>query len=581
MPSTFELPSAKNLSVDRAVEVFVPTELFWELLHSDSNDVLFGTRGSGKTMLLRMMSVQHLLQFSKTNAQARTALFADHRFAVFVPLGVDWCVAYQGHNTPSDDRLFVSGMNLVACDVLVGAVDALFRGFVLGLRDYDGEERGICRLLAELWFRKPVPSAQSFLALRRHLVNHQAVLADMWRKLEPPTDRVEARMGYSFRSNALFAPVVNAVKLINRHLNLPDRTRWLLCLDELEDLKPDQMRAVATALRAHHEELVFKITTLPYTLDSVDTDFSESSSAVEFRDYNVRRLQNDPHQPAYKKLVAEMLRKRMGKAVVDGLPKLVFGESTLAERAEATDAKFRETRQTISRSDALQRSDSARKKIPVAAIRSLRRAAEGNSRSIAYSGWSTVVALSDGNPGMFVRLMNELNVGPHTETVSPELQHRVATELANTWHEWSQALYTDGGVLHSLIAQVGEQLRDRLHGRKDKDEDVQEEVNRVVFDLSTLNQPNAEAFRAGARHGLLVGEAAGSSIRYPLAQGVWRLSYALAPKFWLLTRRGRITSFGERQLSLEFDRKSVADVQLGVDLAIEASFPTVDVVEEV
>ena len=60
----------------------------------------------------------------------------------------------------------------------------------------------------------------------------------------------------------------------------------------------------------------------------------------------------------------------------------------------------------------------------------------------------------------------------------------------------------------------------------------------------------------------MIAEATGSSLRYPIGQGVWRLSYALAPKFWLLTRRGRIGKLEETQLGFGFDEQADPDVSV-------------------
>lgn len=560
---TFQLPSAKNLTVQKAVEIFVPTDMFWEILHSDSHDVLYGTRGSGKTMLLRMMSVQHLVAFARHDKRADEAVESARRFGIFVPLGLDWCVAYPDLGVAAQERLFVDGLNLVVADALVEALDFLAMSAVLGLRDYIGAERDISASLADLWFRDSRLKVKSFLSLRTALQRHQAILTDLWRHARPPTDKEERNAGFLFRSSSLFAPIAQAVRSINDRLQLGVDQKWLICLDELEDLKPFQAAEIATALRGASQGLVFKITTQPYSLDGTTTHFGADASAVDFRDYNVRRLQYDPHRPEYESLALEMLRKRVAPAQGDGddLVKRLFGRSTFADRAESSDPHFRETRASIMRVEA-HRQDSARKKVPVAAVRALKRHAEGNRRSIAYSGWKTLIAISEGNPGMFVRLLNELKIGVDSAPVDAARQHQVTTELAETWHEWTQALYADGAVLHRLIQQVGQQLSARLHSRRERDDEVQEEINRFHVDLRALPPRHAEAFRVGARHGLLIAEATGSSLRYPIGQGVWRLSYALAPKFWLLTRRGRIGKLEETQLGFGFDEQADPDVSV-------------------
>jgi hypothetical protein len=457
LPQTnFQLPSAKNLSLQKVVQSFVPTALYWEMLASDSHDVVFGTRGSGKTMLLRMMSAQHLLPFSSVNPRAKEMLFDKRRFGVFLPLGIDWCVAFLDPNgNAMPERYFIDGVNLVAADMFLDTLETIILNNVLPNVDASLSERTIAEDLSTLWFRRAV-GPFSFLSLRRALLNHQAILRDLWRTGTMPSGQQEEDAGYFFRSTALFDPVNGGVKITNRSLGLHSDHRWVLCLDELEDLKPNQIRAIVTVLRGSVSHLVLKITTQPYTLDVAETTFAKEATAVDFRDYQSKRLQYDPADPEYQQLVAEILRKYIGN---DADPRSVFGNTTFVERASEVSRQFLEVTQANSK-DA-----EARKGLPAGAIRVLKRDAHGHRRSRAYSGWTTLVRISDGNPGVFVRLLNVLKISHETKTVDPADQHDAVEDLATAWHEWSQALYRDGAVLFKLIENLGTNLAERLHAK--------------------------------------------------------------------------------------------------------------------
>ena len=553
----FELPSAKNLSVTRAVDYFVPTQLYWKTLYSDTHDVIYGTRGSGKTMLLRMMSVQHLARFAGQNDDARKALYEDRRFGLFLPLGIDWCVAYQRGG--DEQRLFVDGMNLVAAYTFVETLDEIFQSAVVKLENPDATEVAVSDMLAKLWFRRAEKRVVSFLTLKDLIEAQQSILADIWLGVtEPPSRQVQLDANYRFKAGSLFKPLVDAISKTNRLLGLGEEQTWLLCLDELEDLTPLQLRVINTALRSRLANLVLKITTQPYTLEDTTTTYAAQATSVDFREYEVRRLEYGAGDSEYLKLATEMLRKRIQE--IDGTAHVgekVFGTAEFADIAAAKTPQDQSQRFVELRDRLLTagQRDSSRKKIPVAAIRWLRRNLKGNRKRDVYSGWKTIVLASDGNPGMLVRLFNQMRVGPHTEEkVDASFQHEVLTELAEAWHEWSQALYPDGSTLYALIDQLGTYLSNRLHSGETRDEDVQEEVNRFLVDFERMDDRSAEAFRVGARHALLVAEANQSSLRYPTRKGVWRLSYALAPKYWLLLRRGKAVALRERQLGLGLDR---------------------------
>jgi len=543
--SAFQLPSAKNLTIKKTVEAFVPTELYWEILSSDSNDVVFGTRGSGKTMLLRMMSVPHLVEFARTNLKARTFLFEERRFGVFLPLGIDWCVSLAGPGQ-QDVSIFTQGVNIAAAGAFVETLAVLVHS-VLQQPELEHE---LVRGLVAQWFRARTP-AVSFADIRLLILREQAVVRDRTRNPESGAEGNE-HLG-DFMGGSLFAPIADGTRVANGVLGLPNDHRWLLCVDELEGLHPHQMRLLATFLRGTNSTLALKITTLPYTFESVETDFAASASAVDFRDYEIKRLQYDPQDTDFQQLVLGILRKRTS---TNAAPVEVFGDSEFSDRAESVAPQFGEVRRKIL---ARENHDSARKSVPVAAIRTLRRAVTGNHNSSAYSGWTTLARLSDGNPGMFVRLLNALRPDDKSWPVSGIEQHRVVKELAASWLDWSQALYEDGAHLRDILVRIGEDYSRKLHDRSVDDLNVQEEANRFRIDLRHLSERDAKAFRVAARHGLLVAEAQATSFRYPANSGVWRLSYALAPHFWLLPRRGRVARVGQdraAQLALDFGQQA-------------------------
>lgn len=525
----FDLPSSKNLSIRKTVEGFIPTGLYWRLLESDSHDVILGTRGSGKTMLLRMMSIQHLIPFASRDERADHALRKLMRYGIYLPMGIDWCVAYQ-HEHPNATRFFTDGVNLVAAEAFVEALECVLE---MTPDSTDGLERHLSESLSAQWFTDSPKKIFSLASLRLSLLQQQAVLRDMWLS---GFHELARSSKYCFRAATIFAPIREAASISNLVLGLPRDHRWLLCLDELENLSRTQLKAILTLIRGSADNLVLKLTTQPYTLPSDTTGFADGAAAVDFRDFEINRLQYDPEDLEYIDLVSGILNNRVrGAGPRDTrIGVRIFGSTTFASRASEVDPGFSHLKEEILSKG---NPDSERKKVPLAALRSLRRSATGHRNSAAYSGWRTMVRITDGNPGIFVRLLNELGVSEGVETISPEDQHKVVVRLAESWVEWAYALYPDGERLHRLLVDLGTTLSRRLHAGRDPS-DVPVEVNRVRLDLSELDPADAEAFRVGARHALLVAESKGSSTRYPSAEGVWRLSYSIAPKFWLLPRRG-------------------------------------------
>ncbi len=556
--SEFGLPSAKNLSLYKTVEYFVPTDLYWKMLFSDGNDLIFGTRGSGKTMLLRMMSFSHLYKFSQSNTKAHEALYSNKRFGVYLSLGVDWYVTYQ-KNIDNQAIIFREGINLTLLEAFLKTLNSIIYSDVISLSNKEETERELVQIMAERWFRYIKVKPQSILALRTIFLNHQTILPDLWRFGTPPNETDEEKAGYSFKSNTLFQPLDSILPEINEILSLDHDHKWIICLDELENLHKHQSVMLSTTLRSTKGNLAFKITTLPYTFSGGETLFSEDATAVELREFSFRRLQYDPSDGEYKELANRIIRKKISsfpETEYSLIGEKIFGDTSFLTRAKLTDSSFEKQINQVKNEAITKRrlnDNSVRKLIPIWSIRFLKRMSAGNINPIAYSGWTTIIRLSDGNPAILIRILNDLNVKKDTGPIDPSFQHKVLSELATKWLEWSRGLYKNGNDLYNLIDNIGNQFQNRLHSTSEEDPAINEEISRFRVDLSVLNPRMCEAFKVGARHSLLVAEAEKSSVRYPDGMGVWRLSYALTPKYWLLPRRGKIANFAS-QLEMGFGR---------------------------
>ena len=549
-----DLPSAKTVSVEQLVQLFVPTRRYWRLLLSPSHYMLLGTRGSGKTILLRMLSVDHLRRLAQRDSRAAAALSERQMFGVYLALSVDWCVGLTGESAESSDRVFTDGVNMVAAQAFLSELEEAIEVCAeVGLiSSQHAAEKEIVGQLCETWFQEMDRRVWSLAALRRVLRRQENLYKDAILTRRGNQDQALRDRGFCFLRSSLFGPLQQGASIANEVLGLERGHGWIIALDELEALTKDQQTLLMTVLRGSHNPLVFKMATLPYTFTETATRFSSFARGAENREFRVERLQYDPGDREYQVLVANIGCHHFDRPAEDGAigaMEELFGRDTivararaaLENRARASGAKDRVRQGDIDLLEGGLAGDSARKLGPVAAIRVLKDIKRGHSRSCAYSGWEFLVRASDGNPSLFVRLMYEVErrISAGGDTVAPEDQHDAIVSQAEHLFHSTRALYPDGSALEQLIDLIGRSLSSAIHDvPSDRPE---EEGNRFLVDLTRLTDVEREAFHWGARHSLLVGETPSSADRgYPIAEGVWRLGYALSPKFWLLPRRGRV-----------------------------------------
>ncbi|WP_207189426.1 hypothetical protein, partial [Pectobacterium carotovorum] len=68
-----------------------------------------------------------------------------------------------------------------------------------------------------------------------------------------------------------FKPFEFATRIVKKSLSIPSESKWIVCIDEAEFLTKSHHKTLNTFMRSANE-LVFKITTMPYRHHTLDTD---------------------------------------------------------------------------------------------------------------------------------------------------------------------------------------------------------------------------------------------------------------------------------------------------------------------
>lgn len=569
----FEVDNARNQNRDEVVKTFVPSEAFWRML-SAKNQIILGCRGSGKTALAKMLSHSHLAKFS--DERARQAIEQKQFIGIYVPARISWMGSHSSRreiHTEWDIETFIWKLNLATCFSLLDSVESCLDQYCsTSLENRLRAEVAVSRGMSKYWLGTNAFS--SLPDLRSALFD-----LDFRKKVQLTKLRIsgnpsssESPIGVHLHTD-LFDPLRSAIEVVKVELDLPSETAWLMCLDEIEFLSLYQHKIINTHLREHSGNLYFKLTTMPYRHYTLDTQFPVPLNAghdFEYLYLDTHRIKassvnadgsEDESLPVFssqifkKRLAASGLNSHAQKTL-----KSVFGDSRLLDPAtedwsEGSDnyALLLEygNEATIGRAQALMansmqkfRDQIGRKIQGALLLKNAIRMSQGRAQMSIYSGASMLARCSDGNPRMFIALINNMFWESHTfhaandtlslKPIPPRVQNRVLTEFSGTFLERIQG-EESGSDLYKLINSIGSYLKTRFRAEK------------ISTDFISSVEIN---FEADANLANLVKASAGLGYLYPAINpkepnrlpatgGVFQLAFVLSPHFQLMPRKGK------------------------------------------
>lgn len=552
----FHEAQAKNYPDDKIIQQFYPVSLYWSLFN-EQHEILLGTRGSGKTILLKMLSFSFLSRFSHKKAQEhkKTKRF----LGFYLPLHLEFVASLPGKKYPDEKKLefFQFACNCSAAKALLEILRKLVDESQPTPQKRLGAERLVLEHLVEMWFKGNSSGLFS--------------LADLQWKIEvcyqnQPfwLDGEEHHVELPFDCE-LFRPLIAVMPQIAKDLGLdPANTTWVACLDEAEFLKEPFWICINSFMRSEKRPLVLKVATLPFKYPTRKTLVEGVSVEPNGNDFNFRVVDLQPDSPDFAHLTNYILSERLARCRV-GFEKTTLEEflgvlenddsidyyreelskgtssppkeeDILKEIVASLSIARKQRYETIKAQPQRVESDYFRRFSPVYYVRRMRQLDSEGNRSVGwFAGAKTFRKVADGNPRRFIQLMHDCVELARERELTPMNQHRVLVDFAKRQFGYAEGLPDFGLLLKVILDSTGKLLEKRVHDAPNMvDGGCYFTIDKQLIEHEAILQ----AVQLGIQYSYLFCDNEDSMFEGLCENSLLRLAYLCAVHFWLPMRKG-------------------------------------------
>lgn len=531
---------------------FYPTSFFWSLFN-EGNEILIGTRGSGKTALLRMMTYSNLKHLDHENAKR---LITERRFIGFyVPMNLEFMGALPGQKVAPQDKVifFQYAFNCSAIHAFLTELSEVLKDSFLDRNHRVEVEFNLCSYLSRLWFAdKEHPSTS--------ITDMTGFVNRCFSSIFSLTDVMQAPEAVLF-AQPILLPIKNAIRGIKEVLDLKlDHTHWLVCIDEAEFLEESYLKCINTFMRAEERPLVVKMATLPYKHSTLETNQPGIFIEPRGSDFNYCQVDLDPESNDFIELTNYVCRSRLKRCGIDAdnvtlenflgseghsddlvdYYRAEMGEQAASEEAVMTGIREALSEQRKQRIDELSEEPEKLKQpyfkkfAPLYFVRQMRKEnSKGNRTPGWFAGAATIRRIADGNPRRFIQVMKSIVNAACQSHLTPREQHRAVTSFCTDMHTAVEGYPEFGLVLRGLVDGIGYDLGDKVHGQTMKFVGCGFSVSNEFLS----NELFLKALQLGIAYCFIKTDE--NSFLYSVTrESTLRLSYLLGVYFWLPLRGG-------------------------------------------
>ena len=466
---------ARNFSDEKVSSEFYPVSSFWSLFN-DQHEIIIGSRGSGKTFLLKMMRYSMLKRIESIKAKK---LVEEKKYiAIYVPMHLEFInSAISPYMTVEEKRKsFLTAFNCLLAQSFLHEIESI-------LTEYNAIDQArktveISQYINYMWFKDS--------ELLNYSLSSLADKVDSVFYKTPHYSNGGIEEPAVFHSK-LFAPLLSVKEKIESILNLANDPTWIICIDEAEFLDEDIQKMINSVFRSDSNKIAIKMATLPYmhvTLETIDSKIRVSE--VNDFSYKVIDMAYDSHDfvSLTNSLCAHRIKSRIDQTIkIDSLEdflgrqgnddlidyyKLETGNSnvsyddifdriveSLSPKRQGNAPNYSNPRKTI-----------YDKYAPILFLRETYNLSKrGNHKSAWFAGANTVRKLSQGNPRMFIRIMQLLfEKARERSSFSAKTQHEALYKFAKNNCESVQSMDEIGPLVYDNMCKIATYIHDKVHG---------------------------------------------------------------------------------------------------------------------
>lgn len=575
------------MSYSQIASSFVPFNKFQDLA-GDWNALLLGPRGSGKTTLFKMLSLDGLRSWNNESGQKYKK---EINFSgIYIPADYVWgemlqSIAQSENNQHENikEHLMIAAFTT---NVLMATADALHLTQEEGqFRSINLSNEQLINIINELAMQwKIEPKTYSFRSIKHALSNRLLDLQRFKALLDSTPEEVlltSIEQSLPFLGLPTFESVASALKLVNDIANQPDY-KWALLFDEFE-IAPEalQTRLFQAIRGSGHQHILYKVALAPcgpHTLvDLIENPPTAGNDYKQIQLWYSNKQESDS-------FCEQLFSSKLKDSIFEGKsPKEILGDSLFPIVSEdgfeetitqdlpsntkwikelnglrSIDSTFQDyldrkniVIEELDKSTSTKVNNTIRKISPIVGFRYAFKKIDNGKKKWRkpyvsnYHGWSSISAISEGNPrwliGIISGILAQASTSNTTGIISTSIQGNHITEASSRYAHLLQTASTtqflrlkSNTQIFSLLERIGKYFNERII----VDAFVEDPNMSFIVD-DKIDSDTENCLRIAINHGAIVCyESADHMGGYKSLIGKrFRLSYLLSPKFSLPIRK--------------------------------------------
>lgn len=463
----------RNFSDEKIVNEFFPITLYWSLFN-DQHEILLGTRGCGKTFLLKMM--RYSMVKTVDNPIAKDLVEKKQFIALYVPMHLEFVAPLNMVNSSQNQIvLFQILFNCLLTNSMIVELNSLLEDI------HDAIERAekkiaIIRKMDEVLFGVEKSELRDFAEFREKIDRlYYSIDYDNFDERNIPV---------TFKRQ-ICTPLLVLKNSIWNILGFDAEPTWIVCIDEAEFLNETCQKCINNVFRSDSNRIALKVATLPFYHSTLET-LVPGIIVSEGNDFSYKIVDMNCGSSDFIQLTNKLCEHRMktrfdNNISCSSLEDFVgsIGNDDYIDYYRNIVGETRATYEIIKKSiienfspqrqkNAPQYSNLRKavydKYAPIFFLREMYKLSnKGNNKPGWFAGAKTIRKVSQGNPRMFIQIMSSLFDKAKETNLTPRAQHDVIYKFASDFCESTQALQGEGPMAYKYLNSIAKKIHEKIH----------------------------------------------------------------------------------------------------------------------